>query len=81
MNNFDSILSQIMRSFISQGRLLITGAPLQNCLKEPFALLNFICPEIFVDYADPNSFLHKDENDDIDAVNSRSRSIIFIRYI
>lgn len=27
-----------------------------------FALLNFICPEIFVDYADLDSFLHKDEN-------------------
>jgi SWI/SNF-related matrix-associated actin-dependent regulator of chromatin subfamily A member 5 len=24
-------------------------------------LLNFICPEIFVDYADLDSFLHKDE--------------------
>jgi SWI/SNF-related matrix-associated actin-dependent regulator of chromatin subfamily A member 5 len=23
--------------------------------------LNFICPEIFVDYADLDSFLHKDE--------------------
>ncbi|KIM89267.1 hypothetical protein PILCRDRAFT_813204 [Piloderma croceum F 1598] len=33
----------------------------QNSLKELFALLNFICPEIFVDYADLDSFLHKDE--------------------
>jgi SWI/SNF-related matrix-associated actin-dependent regulator of chromatin subfamily A member 5 len=40
---------------------LITGTPLQNSLKELFALLNFICPEIFVDYADLDSFLHKDE--------------------
>jgi SWI/SNF-related matrix-associated actin-dependent regulator of chromatin subfamily A member 5 len=30
-------------------------------LKELFVLLNFICPEIFVDYADLDSFLHKDE--------------------
>ncbi|OBZ68412.1 ISWI chromatin-remodeling complex ATPase ISW2 [Grifola frondosa] len=28
---------------------------------ELFALLNFICPEIFSDYADLDSFLHKDE--------------------
>ena len=36
------------------------GTPLQNSLKELFALLNFICPEIFSDYADLDSFLHKD---------------------
>jgi len=30
-------------------------------LKELFTLLNFICPEIFVDQADLDSFLHKDE--------------------
>ncbi|KAJ3509479.1 hypothetical protein NLJ89_g5204 [Agrocybe chaxingu] len=63
IKNVDSILSQIVRSFLSRGRLLITGTPLQNNLKELFALLNFICPEIFVDYADLDSFLHKDSND------------------
>ncbi|EIW87448.1 hypothetical protein CONPUDRAFT_87220 [Coniophora puteana RWD-64-598 SS2] len=59
IKNVDSILSQIVRSFISRGRLLITGTPLQNNLKELFALLNFICPEIFTDYADLDSFLHQ----------------------
>ncbi|EGN93575.1 hypothetical protein SERLA73DRAFT_171912 [Serpula lacrymans var. lacrymans S7.3] len=61
IKNVDSILSQIVRSFLSRGRLLITGTPLQNSLKELFALLNFICPEIFSDYADLDSFLHKDD--------------------
>jgi SWI/SNF-related matrix-associated actin-dependent regulator of chromatin subfamily A member 5 len=61
IKNVDSILSQIVRAFISRGRMLITGTPLQNSLKELFALLNFICPEIFVDYADLDSFLHKDD--------------------
>ena len=56
----DSILSQIVRSFTSRGRLLITGTPLQNNLKELFSLLNFICPEIFSQYEDLDSFLHKD---------------------
>ena len=60
IKNVDSILSQIVRAFISRGRLLITGTPLQNNLKELFSLLNFICPEIFVDYKDLDSFLHKD---------------------
>ena len=52
IKNVDSILSQIVRSFMSRGRLLITGTPLQNNMKELFALLNFICPEIFSDYSD-----------------------------
>ena len=43
---------------MSRGRLLITGTPLQNNLKELFALLNFICTEIFTDYADMEAFLH-----------------------
>ncbi|KAH9485950.1 ISWI chromatin-remodeling complex ATPase ISW2 [Psilocybe cubensis] len=61
IKNVDSMLSQIVRAFMSRGRLLITGTPLQNNLKELFALLNFICPEIFVDYKDLDSFLHKDD--------------------
>ena len=40
IKNVDSILSQIVRSFTSRGRMLITGTPLQNNLKELFALLN-----------------------------------------
>lgn len=60
IKNVDSILSQIVRAFTSRGRLLITGTPLQNSLKELFALLNFICPEIFVQYKDLDDFLHKD---------------------
>ncbi|KAI5991718.1 SNF2 family N-terminal domain-containing protein [Pisolithus orientalis] len=62
IKNVDSILAQIVRSFMSRGRLLITGTPLQNNLKELFALLNFICPEIFSDYADLDAFLHKDDS-------------------
>ncbi|KAJ7281833.1 SNF2 family N-terminal domain-containing protein [Mycena rebaudengoi] len=75
IKNVDSILSQIVRSFISRGRLLITGTPLQNNLKELFALLNFICPEIFVDYADLDSFLHKDEDGD-DVEEEKSKKIV-----
>ena len=61
LKNVDSILSQIVHAFISRGRLLITGTPLQNNLKELFSLLKFICPEIFVEYTkDLDSFLHKD---------------------
>ena len=72
IKNVDSILSLIVRSFSSRGRLLITGTPLQNNLKELFALLNFICPEIFIDYKDLETFLHKDDTStDLDEEKSK----------
>ncbi|KAF8328287.1 P-loop containing nucleoside triphosphate hydrolase protein [Amanita rubescens] len=61
IKNVDSILSQIVPSFNSRGRMLITGTPLRNSLQELFVLLNFICPEIFVNYEDLDSFSHKEE--------------------
>lgn len=64
IKNVNSLLSKIVREFMSRGRLLITGTPLQNNMEELFALLNFICPEIFVKYEDMDSFLHKDDGDE-----------------
>ncbi|PSS02370.1 hypothetical protein PHLCEN_2v4063, partial [Hermanssonia centrifuga] len=75
IKNVDSILSQIVRSFMSRGRLLITGTPLQNSMKELFALLNFICPEIFSDYADLESFLHKDEGE-VEGDEEKSKKVV-----
>ncbi|VDB85302.1 unnamed protein product [Peniophora sp. CBMAI 1063] len=75
IKNVDSILSQIVRAFTSRGRLLITGTPLQNNLKELFALLNFIAPEIFSDYADLEAFLHKDEGAE-DADDEKSKKVV-----
>ena len=60
IKNVNSILSRIVREFVSRNRMLITGTPLQNNLQELFSLLNFICPEIFSNYKDLESFLHKD---------------------
>jgi SWI/SNF-related matrix-associated actin-dependent regulator of chromatin subfamily A member 5 len=75
IKNVDSILAQIVRSFMSRGRLLITGTPLQNNLKELFALLNFICPEIFLDYADLVPFLHKDD-DSAEGEEDKSKKVV-----
>ncbi|KAF4613338.1 hypothetical protein D9613_011056 [Agrocybe pediades] len=75
IKNVDSMLSQIVRAFSSRGRLLITGTPLQNNLKELFSLLNFICPEIFVDYKDLDSFLHKDSTDGEDE-EEKSKKVV-----
>jgi hypothetical protein len=52
IKNENSILSQMVRLFDSQNRLLLTGTPLQNNLHELWALLNFLLPDIFGSDAD-----------------------------
>ncbi|KTG04323.1 hypothetical protein cypCar_00030728, partial [Cyprinus carpio] len=45
LKNDDSLLYKTMIEFKSNHRLLITGTPLQNSLKELWSLLHFIMPE------------------------------------
>ena len=47
---------QVLRSFSSHSRLLITGTPMQNNLHELWALLNFLLPDIFTSADDFNSW-------------------------
>ncbi len=48
LKNRASKLSRILRTeFESMHRLLITGTPLQNNLRELWALLNFLLPQLF----------------------------------
>ena len=47
IKNENSILSQCVRNFDCQYRLLITGTPLQNNLHELWSLLNFLLPDVF----------------------------------
>ncbi|KAL9645087.1 hypothetical protein ABK040_004578 [Willaertia magna] len=47
IKNENSMLSQSVRGFDSNYRLLITGTPLQNNLHELWSLLNFLLPEVF----------------------------------
>jgi len=44
LKNDDSLLYKALQSFDTNQRLLITGTPLQNSLKELWALLHFIMP-------------------------------------
>jgi SWI/SNF-related matrix-associated actin-dependent regulator of chromatin subfamily A member 5 len=56
MKNEESKLSQVLRSFSSHSRLLVTGTPMQNNLHELWALLNFLLPDIFTSADDFSSW-------------------------
>lgn len=47
IKNDQCVLSQVLRKFHTEHRLLLTGTPLQNNLKELWALLNFLMPKLF----------------------------------
>ncbi|KAL3867259.1 hypothetical protein ACJMK2_044474 [Sinanodonta woodiana] len=52
LKNDDSLLYKTLFEFKSNHRLLITGTPLQNSLRELWALLHFIMPDKFDSWAD-----------------------------
>ncbi|XP_064032289.1 chromodomain-helicase-DNA-binding protein 1 isoform X3 [Pogoniulus pusillus] len=52
LKNDDSLLYKTLIDFKSNHRLLITGTPLQNSLKELWSLLHFIMPEKFASWED-----------------------------
>uniref|UniRef100_A0A1I8MBI8 Chromodomain-helicase-DNA-binding protein 1 n=1 Tax=Musca domestica TaxID=7370 RepID=A0A1I8MBI8_MUSDO len=52
LKNDDSLLYKSLKEFETNHRLLITGTPLQNSLKELWALLHFIMPEKFTTWED-----------------------------
>ncbi|KNZ50768.1 hypothetical protein VP01_424g5 [Puccinia sorghi] len=51
LKNLECKLVQELKSYQSANRLLLTGTPLHNNLKELWSLLNFILPEVFDDYS------------------------------
>lgn len=66
IKNEESLLSQIIRMFHSKNRLLITGTPLQNNLRELWALLNFILPDVFADNESFDEWFQNNDNSEED---------------
>ena len=50
LKNADAKLFRELQQFKSASRLLITGTPLQNNLKELWSLLHFLMPQTFLDW-------------------------------
>jgi len=52
IKNFKSQRWQLLLKFISVGRLLLTGTPLQNNLMELWSLMHFLMPHVFESHRD-----------------------------
>ncbi|WVQ83568.1 hypothetical protein IAT38_005709 [Cryptococcus sp. DSM 104549] len=76
IKNVDSLLSQIIRTFVSRGRLLITGTPLQNNLQELWALLNFILPDVFSSSEDFDAWFKTKDESDPDAIVKQLHKVL-----
>lgn len=76
IKNEKSVLSQVVRMFNSQYRLLITGTPLQNNLHELWALLNFLLPEVFSSSEDFDTWFDLKGNTDQQEVINRLHKVL-----
>lgn len=74
IKNENSMLSQIVRLFKTQARLLITGTPLQNNLHELWALLNFLLPDVFSRAQDFDEWFSSVETIDSDANEAQRKN-------
>lgn len=63
IKNENSKLSQVVREYSVEHRLLITGTPLQNNLHELWALLNFLLPDIFTQSEEFDSWFNVEDTD------------------
>eukprot|EP00475_Leptophrys_vorax_P038496 TRINITY_DN6803_c0_g1_i1.p1 TRINITY_DN6803_c0_g1~~TRINITY_DN6803_c0_g1_i1.p1 ORF type:complete len:945 (-),score=284.58 TRINITY_DN6803_c0_g1_i1:22-2631(-) len=76
LKNDQAIISQCLRSFNSKHRLMLTGTPLQNNLKELWALLNFLVPELFEDAADFSQWFSSSEGEDVQEIIKKLHRIL-----
>uniref|UniRef100_A0A7S2WC58 Uncharacterized protein n=2 Tax=Mucochytrium quahogii TaxID=96639 RepID=A0A7S2WC58_9STRA len=75
IKNEQSRLAMTVRELDTEYRMLITGTPLQNNLRELWALLNFLLPEVFGD-ADMFEDFFKIDNMNEESVVSKLHAIL-----
>lgn len=76
IKNENSLLSQIVRTFSCRNRMLLTGTPLQNNLRELWALLNFLLPDIFSTYEEFDEYLQQGNGQDQDKVVKQLHAVL-----
>eukprot|EP01114_Cavostelium_apophysatum_P015131 TRINITY_DN4061_c0_g2_i1.p1 TRINITY_DN4061_c0_g2~~TRINITY_DN4061_c0_g2_i1.p1 ORF type:complete len:648 (-),score=235.27 TRINITY_DN4061_c0_g2_i1:56-1999(-) len=76
IKNETSILSQVVRLYSSQYRLLLTGTPLQNNLHELWALLNFLLPDVFSSSEDFDSWFNLNNNNEQQQIIERLHKVL-----
>ncbi|TIC05781.1 hypothetical protein E3Q16_01818 [Wallemia mellicola] len=64
LRNLDTKLLKELRTIVSANRLIITGTPLQNNLRELWTLLNFCLPQLFDDLDSFQTLFNFDEVDE-----------------
>ena len=76
LKNDESVLSKHLRTFKTDLKLLMTGTPLQNNLRELWSLLNFILPELFNDAELFENYANKDKELSSEEVEQKNIELI-----
>ncbi|XP_065829601.1 SWI/SNF-related matrix-associated actin-dependent regulator of chromatin subfamily A member 5-like isoform X2 [Oscarella lobularis] len=76
IKNEKSKLSEIVRQFRSENRLLLTGTPLQNNIHELWSLLNFLLPDVFNSSEDFDAWFDANQLEDNKFVVERLHSVL-----
>lgn len=76
LKNDESQLSKQLRNFNVDLKLLMTGTPLQNNLRELWALLNFILPDVFDDPELFETYAHTDKEVTQEEVEKHNMELI-----
>lgn len=74
IKNLNCKLVNVLKSFHSTNRFLLTGTPLQNNLSELWSLLNYLLPEVFDDLKSFENWFNL--NDESDLINQQNPTLL-----
>uniref|UniRef100_A0A1I8ERU5 DNA helicase n=1 Tax=Wuchereria bancrofti TaxID=6293 RepID=A0A1I8ERU5_WUCBA len=79
LKNDESLLYRSLFEFTTNHRLLVTGTPLQNSLKELWALLHFIMPEKFDSWSEFETEHHDSDHKTIASLHRKLQPFLLRR--